>query len=178
MPDPKIYLIAHNIRSALNVGSLLRTSEGLGIDLVYLTGYTPYPAGQDKKRLPHIEAKVAKRIDKTALGAQDSIRWEHRENIFELLEQLSGEGFELIALEQTDAARPLQLLKPSQKMAIIVGREVEGIEPEVLAMTPTHIQIPMAGKKESFNVASAAAMALYLIKLKSDGQIRLNDDKI
>ena len=178
MNQQKVYLIAHNIRSAQNVGSLLRTADGLGVDRVYLTGYSPYPASLDKKRLPHIEAKISRRISKTALGAEDSVEWVQADDIFGLLDQLRSENFTLVGLEQTSRAKPAHLFTAAGNIALVVGREVEGIEPEVLAALDEHIEIPMKGSKESFNVSIAAAMALYLIKLKNDGHIAANKDKI
>jgi 23S rRNA (guanosine2251-2'-O)-methyltransferase len=157
----KNILIAHNLRSAHNVGSLLRTAEGLGVDRVYLTGYTPYPLAPDDTRLPHLAKKIDRQIAKTALGAEKMIDWRHRENINELISELKSNGFTVVALEQTDNSIELPDFKPPEKIAIIVGREVEGIEPELLKQVDKIIEIPMAGRKESFNVVQAAAMALY-----------------
>ena len=166
-----LVLIAHNLRSAHNVGSLLRSSEGLGVDKVYLTGYTPYPKTKDDTRLPHLAAKVSARIAKTALGAENQLDWQQSDDIFEIIARLKDDGFELVALEQTPAAEPLNDFQPSAKTALIVGREVEGIEPEVLAAAARAVEIIMHGRKESFNVAVAAAIALYQIKHKGDGHL-------
>ncbi len=160
----RIILVAHNLRSSHNVGSLLRTAEGLGIHKVYLSGYTPYPETPDDARLPHIRSKVAGQIRKTALGAEDTLAWEHTAEILPLLDQLKADGYVAAALEQTDAALALPGYKPPEKLALILGREVEGVEPEVLAATDLQLVIPMFGQKESFNVVQAAAMALYHIK--------------
>ena len=73
----KIVVIAHNVRSANNVGSLFRTAEGLGVKKLYLSGYTPYPAMPTDERLPHTASKVSKQINKTALGAEESLAWGH-----------------------------------------------------------------------------------------------------
>lgn len=159
-----ILLIAHNLRSTHNVGSLMRTAEGLGIDKVYLTGYTPYPKLAHDTRLPHISAKVHKQIQKTALNAEQTQEWEHTEDIFQVLEQLKTSGYTVAALEQTTGSLPLPTYKPADKLALLVGREVEGIEPEVLASCDVALEIPMFGHKESFNVVQAAAMALYHCK--------------
>jgi 23S rRNA (guanosine2251-2'-O)-methyltransferase len=136
----QIVLIAHNLRSTHNVGSLLRTADGLGVTSVYLTGYTPYPLAAGDDRLPYIAQKLHKQIAKTALGAENSVAWR---------------------LEQTPHAVPLTEFKPPDKLAMIVGREVEGIEPEILQAAGLAVVIPMSGKKESYNVAIAAAIALY-----------------
>lgn len=158
-----IIVIAHNLRSTHNVGSLLRTAEGLGITEMYLTGYTPYPALIEDERLPHIATKLDKQIAKTALGAEKTLPWHHVELIDEVLQKLSNEGYKIIALEQSQNAVPLPEFNPPAKVALIVGREVEGIEQSILEKSDDIIEIPMRGKKESFNVVQAAAMALYHI---------------
>lgn len=157
----KIVVIAHNIRSTHNVGSLLRTAEGLGVQKVYLTGYTPYPKSTHDVRLPHIAAKIEKQIDKTALGAQHTLVWDYCRDIVKLITKLKKSGYQLTALEQAPHAIKLQRYKPPQKIALLLGREVEGIEPELLKQSDVVLEIPMQGHKESFNVVQAAAMALY-----------------
>lgn len=158
----QIILIAHNLRSCHNVGSLLRTAEGLGVDRVYLTGYTPYPLqGDNDTRMPHIAAKLHKQINKTALGAEDMVAWQHIDNIESVIAELRGDGFVIAAVEQTDTSIALPDFRPPQKVALLMGREVEGVEPEVLAQCDHALEIPMFGRKESFNVVQAAAMALY-----------------
>lgn len=157
-----IILIAHNLRSCHNVGSLLRTSEGLGVSKVYLTGYTPYPSGKPgDTRLPHLSAKITKQIHKTALDAENQIVWEHQESLEAVFDVLRAEGYRIMAVEQSDTSIALPDFTPPEKLAIIMGREVEGVEPEVLAMCDGALEIPMFGQKESFNVVQAAAMALY-----------------
>lgn len=159
-----IILIAHNLRSSHNVGSLLRTAEGLGVKEVFLTGYTPYPMTQNDDRLPHLAKKIDAQIAKTALGAEKMLAWQHLTSIDELLDDLSSQGYRLLAIEQTAASQPLPDYQPTDKVAIIVGREVEGLEPEVIARCDQALEIPMLGHKESFNVVQAAAMALYHIR--------------
>jgi len=154
-------VIAHNLRSAHNVGSLLRTAEGLGVTKVYFTGYTPYPISPNDSRLPHEASKISKQIIKTALGAETSQNWEHRENIEEVAKELRSQGYTIAGLEQTPAAILLPDYRPADKLAIILGEEVDGIQPDVMALTDVQLVIPMFGQKESFNVVQAAAMALY-----------------
>ena len=156
-----IIVIAHNLRSTHNVGSLLRTAEGLGIETVYLTGYTPYPSQVDDMRLPHLSRKIDSNISKTALGAEQSVHWEHQSDINFVISKLRDDGYTIAALEQWPTAKSLNTYKPPAKIAIILGREVEGVEPEVLELTDVELVIPMFGAKESFNVVQAAAMALY-----------------
>lgn len=156
-----IVLIAHNLRSCHNVGSLLRTAEGLGVGQVYLTGYTPYPAEPHDTRLPHIAAKLSKQISKTALGAEQTQAWMHSEDIGVVIRQLKADGFTVVAVEQAADSIALPDYQPPEKVALLVGREVEGVESEVLAACDQAVEIPMFGHKESFNVVQAAAMALY-----------------
>jgi 23S rRNA (guanosine2251-2'-O)-methyltransferase len=158
-------LIAHNLRSTHNVGSLLRTADGLGIQQVWLTGYTPYPSTPHDERLPHLAQKIDRQITKTALGAEKTVSWRHEVSLEIIIKDLKHEGFMITALEQASFSIPLTEFKPPEKLALIVGREVEGIEPEVLAMCDQVLEIPMLGSKESYNVVQAAAMALYQLRV-------------
>lgn len=160
----QIYLIANDVRSAHNVGSLMRTAEGLGIDRLYLTGYTPYPAMVTDRRLPHIAAKLSRQINKTALNAGLSLDWRQRADTLKLIKLLKKSGFLIVALEQTPESINIADYRPAGNIALIVGSEVEGIAAKLLAEADIKLQIPMAGQKESFNVAVAAAMALFYIK--------------
>lgn len=157
----RLILIAHNLRSCHNVGSLLRTADGLGLSRVYLTGYTPYPLVKDDSRLPHIAKKITNQIHKTALGAENSQTWEQRDNLLSLLADLKRQGFLIAALEQAPNSQALPDFRPPGKMALIVGREVEGLEQDVLAACDVVLELPMRGSKESYNVSVAAAMACY-----------------
>ena len=157
----ELILIAHNLRSCHNVGSLLRTAEGLGISTVYLTGYTPYSHYDGDERMPHVAAKMSRQIHKTALGAEDMVSWHYQADISSLLDGLRDQGYAIAAVEQAPHATQLPQFKPPDKLALIMGREVEGLEPEIMSTCDTVLEIPMFGKKESFNVVQAAAMALY-----------------
>lgn len=157
----QIVVIAHNMRSTHNVGSLLRTAEGLGVTRVFLTGYTPYPLAPGDNRLPHEANKIHKQITKTALGAEKLQPWEHQEDVEEVIKNLKADGFTVAGLEQTPTAVELPNYTPPEKLAIILGEEVEGIPLGVLELTDLQIIIPMFGQKESFNVVQATAMALY-----------------
>jgi 23S rRNA (guanosine2251-2'-O)-methyltransferase len=157
----RIIIIAHDMRSAHNVGSLLRTADGFGAR-VYLTGYTPYPAEPKDSRLPHLAAKLTRQIHKTALGTEtDHDLWSHEQDVAELLQNLKDNGYEIIGLEQTEDSEKLPDYRPPRKVAILLGREVEGIEPELLKKCDDVVEIPMLGNKESFNVVEAATSALY-----------------
>lgn len=152
------------MRSIHNVGSLLRTADGLGVDKVFLCGYTPHPARPDDNRLPHEAAKITRQIHKTALGAEQSIEWQWESDIAPVITRLKNEGYTIAALEQTPNSIDLTNFEPPAKIALILGREVEGVEPEVIMQCDITLEIPMFGQKESFNVIQAAAMALYHIK--------------
>jgi 23S rRNA (guanosine2251-2'-O)-methyltransferase len=156
-----LVLIVHNVRSAHNVGSILRSADGLGVRRVILSGYTPYPMTKNDSRLPHIASKVDAQIAKTALGAERSVTSEHTDNISSAIKALKADGFVVAALEQAPGSLPLPDFVPPQRLAVVVGREVEGIEPDVLSLCDQVLEIPMRGSKESYNVAVAAAIAMY-----------------
>lgn len=163
----KIILIGHNLRSTHNVGSLLRTAEGLGIECVYLTGYTPYPVAENETRLPHISKKLSKQISKTSLGAEKSLKWLHVEDIDEVINQLNIQGYVIAALEQSPRSIKLPDWNDTRDIALIVGREVEGVETEIMSQCDVILEIPMFGAKESYNVSVAAGMALYQMRFQN-----------
>lgn len=156
-----IIVIAHNLRSTHNVGSLLRTAEGLGVDTVYLTGYTPYPLRMQDQRLPHESAKISQQIHKTALGAEITQKWEYNADIQEVIAGLRDNSYMIVGLEQTPTSKNITSFIAPDRIALILGREVEGLEPELIKTCDECVEIPMAGSKESFNVTQAAAIALY-----------------
>jgi len=161
-----IVIIAHDMRSTHNVGSLLRTAEGLGVSKVYLTGYTPYPKREDDTRLPHVADKLDRAITKTALGAEKQIAWEYQEDIFTVLSRLKEDSFTICALEQTKDARDITGYTAPAKCAVLLGTEVTGIPEELLNQCDQALVIPMFGKKESFNVVQAAAMAMFFLRFQ------------
>lgn len=154
-------IIAHNLRSTHNIGSILRTADGLGVAEVLLTGYSPYPKLSKDDRLPHIAAKLDAQISKTALGAEKSVAWRHITDITEAITLLKNDDYKIYALEQAVDSKPINKHQPEAKIALIIGREVEGLEDDVIKQCDGVLEIPMYGAKESFNVAAAAAMALY-----------------
>ena len=156
-----VVLIAHDLRSCHNVGSLLRTADGLGVKTVFLTGYTPFPMNPKDTRLPHMAQKIHAQIHKTALGAENHVPWEHSHDSMGIIHQLKATGYQICALEQHDSSQMLPSYTAPSKVALLIGREVEGIDPLLLKLTDICLEIPMGGKKESFNVVQAAAMALY-----------------
>lgn len=164
---PKIIVIAHNLRSCHNVGSLLRTCDGIGVEKVLLTGYTPYPAHKNDGRLPHISRKIDKQIEKTALGAQKTQKWQKIEDITAAFASLEKDGYKICALEQSERSTSLHDFKAPDKVALVIGSETTGLDSSVLENTEFILEIPMFGKKESFNVIQATAMALYKFRFGS-----------
>ena len=149
------------MRSCHNVGSLLRTAEGLGVAKVYLTGYTPYPLLKNDPRLPHIASKINIQISKTALGAETLQSWEQTNDPLPTINKLKSEGYVVAGLEQASGSQRLSSVELPHKIAILLGTEVTGLTAEQLAWCDQIYEIPMFGQKESYNVVQAAAMAMY-----------------
>ena len=160
---PEIIVIAHNIRSTHNVGAIFRTAEGFGISKILLTGYTPYPTLPADTRLPHISLKLTNQIHKTALGAEAIVPFEYSEVLD--LAVLKEAGYRIVALEQADRSIDITTYASPEKIALLLGEEAEGITDELLAQCDDILEIPMAGKKESFNVSVAAGIAMYQLSL-------------
>ena len=162
----KIVLIAHNIRSSHNVGSILRTADGFGVSKVYLSGYSPYPTQPNDQRLPHIRNKVTEQIHKTALGAEHHVPTGYRADVNNLIKQLKSKGYQVVALEQSTQSIKLPNFVPKQKCALLLGEETKGIAAELQGQCDVLVEIPMFGKKESFNVSVATGIALYQLVAK------------
>ena len=162
---PNITVIAHNIRSSHNVGSIFRTCEGFGIHKLILSGYTPYPKTKNDTRLPHIIEKLQDQIHKTALGAETMVNFEHYEQLDDWLEENRHSDAQLpvIALEQLDDSQAIHTVSPKESFALLLGEEVHGIEAKYLQQCSQTVEIPMRGKKESFNVSVACGIALYAL---------------
>ena len=159
MPD--IIVIAHNIRSTHNVGSIFRTCEGFGASRIILSGYTPYPALDTDTRLPHIAAKLTAQIHKTALDAETMVPFSYQEMPdFGALKQA---GYTIVGLEQDERSVVLSDYRPAAKIALLLGEEVEGLTAELRTICDDLVEIPMHGDKESFNVSVAAGIALYAL---------------
>ncbi len=160
-----IVLVVANVRSAHNVGSMLRTADGLGIKRVYLCGYTPYPLAKKDTRLPHISKAADSKIHKTALGAEESVAWIHEDDVKEAISKLKTQKYIIACLEQTPRSLPLPAFRlKNSKIALVVGSEIGGIDDTILKTADICLEIPMSGQKESFNVSLAAAIALYHLK--------------
>ena len=162
----KTVVVLHNIRSAHNVGAILRSCDGFGVSKTYFTGYTPYPTQPNDTRLPHIRQKLTEQIHKTALGAENTVPGQHSQDIIELIKQLKAGGYQIVALEQTKNSVSLPDFKPQANLALILGEETKGITTDLLSLCDQAVEIPMVGRKESFNVSVATGIALYQLMLK------------
>lgn len=148
-----LIIIADNVRSMHNVGSIFRTSDAFLVEKIYLCGITPTP--------PHRE------IQKTALGATESVDWQYAENTLEVVNQLKKEGWTILALEQTTNSVMLDELKveKGEKIAIVLGNEVEGVNQEVINLCHKAVEIPQFGTKHSFNVSVSCGIMLWQVYL-------------
>lgn len=162
---PKITLLVHNIRSTHNVGSILRTADGFGIRQVICSGYTPYPKLPQDDRLPHIVEKLTRQIHKTALGAETNPNVSYISDVLTWLEanNASDQSIPVYALEQAVGSKDLREFEPAEEFALLIGEEVHGIAPDLLEWCDKTLEIPMHGKKESFNVSVATGMALFAL---------------
>ena len=147
-------ILLDDIRSVHNVGSIFRTAETLGISHIYCAGTTPVPIDRfGRKRKDFV---------KVSLGAEESVKWDHVSLATQLVTQLKSEGFQVIALEQSERAVDYKTVHPDRsKLLIILGSEVEGISKELLDLSDVIADIPMRGKKESLNVSVAGAVFLF-----------------
>ena len=164
----EIIVVLDNIRSAYNVGAILRTAEGFGVSRVIFSGYTPRV--HDAALLPHLRAKLDKEIHKTALGAEDMLDIVSSDDIVATLTDLKAADWQIVGLENNiDDGRLIKLNSPElknklpNKVVLILGEEIHGIKPELYDLIDTFLEIPMRGQKESFNVSVAAGIAMYAI---------------
>ncbi len=145
--DKEIYVLLNNIRSLHNVGSIFRTSDGAGVDKVFLCGQTGYPPREE--------------ITKTAIGAEETVDWEYWMDPIECIQKLKGEGVQIVALEQTDKSIEYKKLESEHPICLVVGNEIDGVSEEILKLCDSAIEIPMHGKKQSLNVSVAFGVAIY-----------------
>ncbi|MFT3911267.1 MAG: RNA methyltransferase [Ferruginibacter sp.] len=146
--------VLENIRSAYNVGSVFRTSDAFLLEGVYLTGYTAKP--------PH------KEIKKTALGAEDTVEWKYFTNATEAIDHLKSIGYKVYAVEQVQNSFSLEKtdFDANEKIAVIFGNEVTGVEQDTILKCDGCIEIPQLGMKHSLNIATAAGVVLWEIVRK------------
>ena len=146
-----VIAVLENIRSAYNVGSVFRTADAFLLEAIYITGYTCTP--------PH------KEIKKTALGAEDTVIWQHFTNAAIAIEALKAAGYTIFAIEQAANSKSLEVVDFSaiKKVAVIFGNEVTGVEQTTIAQCDGVIEIPQFGMKHSLNIATAAGVVLWEI---------------
>lgn len=144
-----IVVVLDNIRSMYNVGSVFRTVDAFLLQGLFLCGYTAYP--------PH------RGIQKTALGATETVDWKHFENSKKAIHELHELGFKVFAVEQVDKSVPLNKfsVEAFDKLAVVFGNEVTGIDEEVLRLCDGSIEIPQFGMKHSLNISVAAGIVLW-----------------
>ncbi len=143
-------VLLDNIRSAWNVGSILRSADGFGFDHAYLCGITPTPDNEA--------------VTKTSLGAEEYVTWSHHKDAVKLVHGLKKEGWRIVALEDEARALPVSAYSNTKKQTVLIlGSEVTGVDPGLLELCDEVLTIPMQGKKRSFNVAIAFGIAAYAI---------------
>lgn len=144
-------VLMDNIRSAWNVGSILRSADGFGFSHAYLCGITP---------TPELNA-----VQKTSLGAEEYVTWSYHSNAVKLVEGLKKEGWKILVLEEDERSVELPKVKAmkADRVVLIVGNEVTGVDPGLLDLAEHIFHIPMHGQKRSFNVANAFSIAAYVL---------------
>jgi len=146
-----VIAVLENIRSAYNVGSVFRTADAFLLEAIYITGYTALPGHKE--------------IKKTALGAEESVDWKHFTNAAAAIESLKADGYKVYAVEQVVGSLMLQKVEftSREKIAVILGNEVTGVEQDTIALCDGCIEIPQLGMKHSLNIATAAGVVLWEI---------------
>ena len=144
-----VAVVMDNVRSMHNIGSIFRTSDGFAVEQVCLCGITAQPPHRD--------------IEKTALGATQSIDWTYYTDTLQAVLKLRTEGFQIITIEQAENSTMLNTFipNPNQKYALVFGNEVNGVSDDVMAMADTCIEIPQFGTKHSFNIVVSAGIVLW-----------------
>jgi 23S rRNA (guanosine2251-2'-O)-methyltransferase len=149
-----ICVLLDNIRSALNVGSIFRSADGFGFHHIYLCGVTPTPESAE--------------VCKSAVGAEQLVKWSAHKNAFELIEFLKGQDYKIWAMEKTQNSTPIHsAMSAGEKLnhlVLVVGNEVSGVDPGILDISDCVVYLPMRGHKRSFNVAVAFAVAAQIIQ--------------
>lgn len=165
--SPELYIIAHDIRSLYNVGSIFRLADGIGATKLYLTGLTGAPHDRLKYQ------RQRQQIAKTALEGLNAVPWEYHEQPFAIMSQLKAEGVAIVGLELTDHSQELVNLNLAGPICLVLGHETDGIAPQLLKACDMVGHLPMFGQGKSLNVATATAAALYLIKYQQQGKIKV-----
>lgn len=147
-----VIVVLDNVRSLYNTGAFFRTADACAVEKLVLSGITPRP---DQGR------KQKHAISKTALGAEESVKWEYAATTELALRAVIAEGYHVVAIETSPQAVDLYGWKPKWPVCLVFGHETEGVSSEVAPFCETHVRIPMFGQKRSLNVATAAGVVLY-----------------
>jgi 23S rRNA (guanosine2251-2'-O)-methyltransferase len=148
--EKMIAVLMDNIRSAWNVGSILRSADGFGFSHAYLCGITPTPENEA--------------VTKTSLGAEDFVTWSYHKDAVKLVKGLKKTGWKVLALEEHERAQSISAFGGlTGNTVLIIGNEVTGVDPELLDLADDIHFIPMRGQKRSFNVANAFSIAAYAL---------------
>ncbi len=148
-----VSLLLHDIRSVHNVGAIFRSAEAVGVNRVYLSGYTPGPRDRF--------GRVRKDFAKTSLGSERMLAWSHVDDPEHLLSELKKSGVQVIALEQAPQSVDYKRVEAGLQCLIMLGNEVKGLPKKLLNVASVIAEIPLRGKKESLNVSAAAAVFLF-----------------
>lgn len=153
LPPSGIVVVLDNVRSAHNIGSVFRTCDAFKIDRLYLCGICAVPPSAE--------------IHKSALGAEDSVPWEHHDDTLPLVEALRAEGFTIVSIEQTVHSVKLDRFSygPGRKYALVFGNEVDGVQQSVVNASDFSLEIPQAGTKHSLNISVSAGVVLWHFRL-------------
>lgn len=172
MRGPEIVVVLHNIRSVYNVGAILRTLDGLGVGPAVFSGYTP--RFHDMAALPHLREKLDRQIQKSALGAEESVEQLVVADLKNWLRERRAEGWKIIGLEnnlapEEQARRQIlgERVETAERIVLVLGEEVQGIPRELRGLMDEFLEIPMQGRKESFNVSVAAGIALWALSMRA-----------
>lgn len=155
LPESGLVLVLDNIRSAHNVGSAFRTSDAFKVDKVWLCGICSVPPSAE--------------IHKSALGAEDSVAWEHVDDTLDAISRLKEEGYIIISVEQTLNSVKLDTFVPEKgvKYALVFGNEVDGVRQDVVDASDFSLEIPQWGTKHSLNVSVSVGVILWHLKSHS-----------
>lgn len=153
LPDSGLVVVLDNVRSALNVGSVFRTSDSFKIDKVFLCGICAVPPSAE--------------IHKSALGAEDSVQWEHFDDTLDAVRRLKEDGYTVVCAEQTVGSVMLDgfVPEPGRKYAVVFGNEVSGVRQDVVDAADFCLEIPQFGTKHSLNVSVSAGVILWHFRL-------------
>ena len=145
-------VVLNDVRSLYNVGSIFRTADGAGVEKIWLCGITGTP-GTERSR-----------IEKTALGAEKKVSWEHRKDSLSVIRELKAKNYEIVLLEQIEESIPYQEYQPEKPVCLVMGNEISGVSEELLSLADYAIEIEMSGLKNSLNVTVAFGVVAYHIR--------------